>query len=66
MLIPFVGNKLFIIHHIATDKIMFAGGIIIMAIEVSKPYYIAKFMVEGTKYLLKWLKVLVRIRCFEC
>lgn len=45
---------------------MFAGGIIIMAIEVCKPDFIAKFMANGTQYLLEWLEVLMCIRCFEC
>nr|DAN11785.1 MAG TPA: hypothetical protein [Caudoviricetes sp.] len=63
--ITLVGNDLIIITHISTNKIMFAGSIIIMAIDVGSPYFIAILMVECAQYSLEGNKVLMFLGDFE-
>ena len=66
MLVPLVGNDFIVIPHKATYKIMFAGGFIIMAIEVSSPYFIAIVIVGCAQHLLERFKVLMHVWNFEC
>nr|DAM60520.1 MAG TPA: hypothetical protein [Caudoviricetes sp.] len=64
--ITLVGNDLIIITYISTNKIMFAGRFIIMAIDVGSPYFIAIVMVACAQYSLEGSKVLMSLRNIEC